>query len=77
MITVFIPNSFIPERTYIVSVLLKHYLGIETEIVPRSGQLHYELSWENKSIVIRDQFFGQTYVGESYLAADRIPEKIT
>jgi len=77
MITIHIPNNFIPERRYVVETLLHHYLGIEIEIVPRSGQINYELAWEGKSIVIKDQFFGKTVVGQSYIAADRIPEKIT
>ncbi len=76
MIKVYVPNNFIPERTYAVNTLLHHYCGLEIEIVPRKGQIHYELSWEDKSIVIKDQFFGKTFVGESYLSPDRIPAKI-
>jgi hypothetical protein len=76
LITVYIPNNFIPERRYAVETLLHQYCGIEVEIIPRSGQIHYELNWEGKSIIIKDQFFGQTIVGQSYIAADRIPEKI-
>jgi len=57
-------------------MLLHHYCGIEIEIVPRSGQIHYEISWEGKSIVIKDQFCGHTIVGQTYISADRIPERI-
>ncbi|HJW31590.1 MAG TPA: hypothetical protein VJ508_20335, partial [Saprospiraceae bacterium] len=75
MITVYIPNNFIPERTYAVKTLLHHYCGIEVDIHLRPKQIHYELTWEGKSIVIKDQFFGHTIVGQTYLAADRIPSR--
>ncbi|HEX5112814.1 MAG TPA: polysaccharide deacetylase family protein [Saprospiraceae bacterium] len=74
MVTVYIPNNFLPERTYAVRTLLQHYLGIEVHVEARKGQIHYELSWADKSIIIRDQFFGHTIVGQTYLKADRIPE---
>jgi len=73
LITAYIPNNFIPERTYAVRTLLQHYLGIEVHVQPRHGQIHYELSWEEKSIIIRDHFFGQTIVGQTYLHPDRVP----
>lgn len=73
MITVYIPPNFIPERTYAVKMLLDHYCGIETRILSRPGQIHYEVTWLNKSIVVEDHFFGKTYVGETYLESTRIP----
>jgi len=73
LITVYIPNNFIPERTYAVRTLLQHYLGIEVHVEPRKGQIHYELSWEEKSMIIKDQFFGHTIVGQTYMHPDRIP----
>ena len=76
MITVFIPDNFIPERTYVINTLLHHHAGYAINIVPRKGQLHYELAWDERSIIIKDQFFGKTFVGESYLRLNRVPEKI-
>lgn len=76
MLTVFIPDNFIPERTYVINTLLHHHAGYATNIVPRKGQLHYELVWDERTIIIKDQFFGKTYVGESYIRLNRIPEKI-
>ena len=76
MLTLYIPNNFIPERTYIVNTLLHHHAGYAINIIPRAGQLHYELDFEDKSIVIKDQFFGKTYIGDSYIDASRIPENI-
>ncbi len=75
MITIQIPPNFIPERSYAINTLLNHYLGLEINIVPRSGQVHYELNWDDKSIIIRDHFFGHTFVGETYLAEDRLPQQ--
>ena len=76
MITVYIPDNFVPERTYAINTLLNHYCGIDINIVTRKGQIHYELRWDEKSIVIKDQFFGKTFVGETYMAPDRIPETL-
>jgi hypothetical protein len=76
LITVYIPNNFILERKYAVDTLLRHYAHLEIEIIPRAGQLHYEITWADKSIIIRDQFFGHTIVGQTYLARERIPENI-
>lgn len=59
-----------------IHTLLNHYCGIQINILPRLGQVHYELEWKEKSIIIKDQFFGQTYVDESYLSPDRVPEKV-
>lgn len=74
MIRVFIPPSFIPERSYAVNTLLHHFLDLDIEIIARKGQIHYEITWDDKSIVVYDQFFGHTYVGETYVKEDRIPE---
>ena len=76
MITVYIPDNFVPERKYVVNTLLHHYAGYPVNIINRPGQLHYELAWEDKSIVIKDQFFGKTFIGESYIRLNRVPEKI-
>ncbi len=76
MITVRIPPNFTPERSYIIRTLLQYYCGIEIEIVSGKGQVHYELTWDDKSIIIKDQFFGLTFVGETYLATDRIPQNV-
>jgi hypothetical protein len=47
------------------------------EIIPRPGQVHSVLVWDEKSIVIEDHFFGHTIVGQTYIVANRIPDKIT
>ena len=77
MLTVYIPDNFVPERAYTINTLLHHQDGYAVKIFTRPGQIHYELAWDDKSIIIHDHFFGKTFVGESYLHQNRIPEKIT
>ena len=76
MITVHIPNNFIPERTYAVRTLLTHYCGIPVDIVVEHHSNQYELKWDNKSIVIADDFFGKIPVGQPYADEAYIPKQI-
>ena len=76
MITVYIPNNFIPERTYAVRTLLTHYCGAPVEIHVKEGITAYELNWADKSIIIADDFFGRIPEGKSYIDRTYLPEKI-
>ena len=76
MLTVYIPNNFIPERTYAVRTLLTHYCGVQVEIIVKEGGTAYELRWENKSIIIDDHFFGRIPEGKSYIDQAYLPKKI-
>ncbi|MEP6792831.1 MAG: polysaccharide deacetylase family protein, partial [Saprospiraceae bacterium] len=76
MVQVFIPDNFIPERSYIVRTLLQHYCGVEIEIIPKKNSSQYELVWNDKSIIVQDHFFGNISEGESYLQSKYVPEKI-
>ena len=76
MIKIFIPDNFIPERSYAVSTLLHHYIGVEIEIIPKQNHDHYELTWDGKSIIIKDHFFGLIPGDQKYLDAKNIPDKI-
>ena len=76
MITVYIPNNFIPERTYAVRTLLTHYCGVPVEIIEERGLDAYVLKWEDKTIRIADEFFGKIPKGKSYLNKRYIPGKI-
>ncbi len=76
MITVHIPNNFIPERTYAVRTLLTHYCGIPVEVVVDQHSPQYELKWDDKSIVIADDFFGKIPEGQSYADEAYIPKNI-
>jgi len=76
LIKVYIPDHFIPERSYAVRTLLRHYCGVEIEIVPLANLDHYELTWGDKSIIIKDHFFGKIPEGETYLDSKYLPDKI-
>ena len=76
MITVYIPNNFIPERTYAVRTLLTHYCGVPVEITVKEGITAYELRWEDKSAIIADDFFGRIPEGKSYIDQAHLPEKM-
>ncbi len=76
MINVYIPNNFIPERTYAVRTLLTHYCGVAVEITVKEGITAYELSWEDKSMIIADDFFGRIPEGKSYIDQAYVPKKM-
>ncbi len=76
MLTVYIPNSFIPERTYAVRTLLTHYCGVPAEITVKEGINAYELKWEDKSVIIADDFFGRIPEGKSYIDPAYLPTKM-
>ncbi len=76
MINVYIPNNFIPERTYAVRTLLTHYCGVPVEITVKEGITAYELRWEDKSVIIADDFFGRIPEGKSYIDQAYLPEKM-
>ncbi len=76
MIKVYIPDNFVPERSYAVRTLLQHYCGVEIEIIPSAHRDDYELAWDDKSIIIKDHFFRKIPEGETYLDPKNIPDKI-
>ena len=74
MITVYIPNNFVPERTYAVRTLLTHYCGVAVDIIIKEGSTDYELRWQDKCIIIKDGFFGKIPEGQSYQDHSRLPK---
>ncbi len=76
MITVRIPNNYIPERTYAVKTLLSHFCGIEIDVIIDDQSEGYLLQWENKTICIVDGFFGKIPLEESFLQPTHLPNKI-
>jgi hypothetical protein len=75
LITVHIPNNFIPERTYAVRTLLTHYCRVPVEIIIGNQTKAYELKWHGKSITIADDFFGRIPQGRSYVDPAFLPQK--
>lgn len=76
MLAVYIPNSFVPERTYAVRTLLTDYCGVPVEINVKDGITAYELKWEDKSVIVADDFFGRIPEGKTYIDPAYLPNKI-
>ncbi len=76
MIKVFIPDNFIPERTYAVRTLLAHYCKAEIEIIPSAHHSDYTIVWAEKKIIISDHFFGKYSDGKNYLLQENIPQNM-
>jgi hypothetical protein len=76
MITIHIPDNFIPERTYIINVLFKDFLGLEFKMSIKEGLQHYEIILENSNtLIFKDQFFLKFRDGLDYLVEKAIPSK--
>ncbi len=77
MITINIPDNFIPERTYIINVFFNDFLGLEYNILIREGIQHYEIILDNSnSLIFKDHFFLKFRDGLGYLVENAIPCKI-
>lgn len=76
MITIQTPVPFLAEREYILRTLFHHYIGLDIEIQPRQGLLHTEVCRDHKILRLRDHFWMQTIVGETYIKPDRLPASV-
>jgi len=71
-----IPNNNIPERKYIIDVLFSEFLGIEYT-VENTEVRNYKITFENKTIEIKDAFFNNSPKDLSYLKIENIPDKVS
>ncbi len=76
MITVYIPDQFIPERTYAVTTLMTHYCGVEVTVIPVADSLQYALRWQDQSIILHDGFFSKISPDTPYASSVHLPERI-
>lgn len=76
MIKISIPDNFIAERSYAVKTLFSHYGKVDIEIIPSAENSDYKISWNNKTIIVKDHFFGNIPSGSTYLHQEFIPEII-
>jgi len=78
MIEVTIPDSFVPERTYAINILLGEFLGLEYHIhIDNKTRWIYLLTLENgKQLQVQDHFFSKIDAQDSYLQEKYLPEKI-
>ena len=77
MITIYIPDNFIPERTYIVETLFSEFLGLECRTVIDRNIRHYKIVLENRNrLIVRDHFFMKFSDGPDYLEEKEVPSGV-
>lgn len=76
-IKITIPPGFIPEKEYIIGVLLSDFLGLDFTI-ENSKIPNYNLTLPNgKQLILQDAFFQRIKESEGYLHKENIPDKAT
>ena len=74
MITLNVPDKFVPERNYIIDVLLSEFLGLEYRTKVTKNAKDYEIKLENsKTLLVRDHFFKNFEDGPDYINVREIP----
>ncbi len=76
MLKIKIPNNNIPEREYVIKMLLSDHLGLQYDVLADNSNPHYSLCFVGCELVIHDCFFGAYPDALSYLSADNIPGKV-
>ncbi len=76
MLTINIPNNFIPERTYIIDVLFGEFLDLEYRIIYKDNINEYKIVLENNNeLIIKDSFFSNFNDSLQYLNEDYFPDR--
>jgi hypothetical protein len=75
-LAVTVPAQFVPERRYIVDVLLREFLGFPYELRTDTNATSWRIEHAGKRLVIEDQFFGQFADGERYADARTLPDAV-
>jgi len=65
MLRIFIPPKNIPEKKYIIGVILSEFLGLEYNLEVHNSN-YYLITFSDRKIIIVDSFFG-TRESEDYL----------
>ncbi|MBM7662861.1 hypothetical protein JOC85_003672 [Bacillus mesophilus] len=73
---VLLPEQFLAERTYIVNVLLKDFLGLQFRIETHTKNDYEILLPNGKDLIIKDHFFSSIQSSIGYLYESFIPTKI-
>jgi len=77
MLKITIPNNFLPERKYIISIIFDEFLGLKYVIGVNGDTKNYKIILENsKKLIIKDSFFSNFEDRLAYLDKKNIPEKI-
>lgn len=72
LVKVSIPVGFTEERTYAISVILGHFLGLEFEVLIDETINHYKFDCCTGQIKMTDAFFGM--FDTDYLSKENIPQ---
>ena len=75
IIEILIPNNFNSEITYIINVLFDDFLGIETNITT-SDTKDYQIEFNQKKLIINNDFFSKFNNNLDYLKKENIPSSI-
>ena len=70
-----VPNNHIPERDYILNVLLKEFLGISYQVSCTDITNQYQIRLKHGLLKIEDHFFSKVEEGQ-YVQAKFIPDTI-
>src|SRR3990172_2075164 len=68
--------KYFEEKSYVISVLFDEILGLKYELQTREDQIDYEITFNNKKLIIEDHFWGKMSGGLSYLSLNNIPQRI-
>ncbi|WP_246944224.1 polysaccharide deacetylase family protein [Bacillus pinisoli] len=74
---ILLPGKFLDERTYIVNVLLKDFLGLQFEIEVHNILDYVILLPNGKELWIKDHFFSHVPPTEGYLHHSFLPTKVS
>lgn len=75
MLDVQISNKYVPEKKYIIDVLLSDFLGLDYKLSIFSTEDYRITLPNNNVVVIKDQFFKKYDDATGYLNAKNIPER--
>ncbi len=74
---IIIPDNNLEERFYIIKTIIKDFLNIDYAIETSSTETNYRITYDKKTILIKDAFFNLHKKSKSYLKQTNIPQKLT
>jgi hypothetical protein len=74
---ILIPEDNLPERLYIIEILISDFLGMQYDIVSSDENLNYVFTSNSGTAVILDSFFGKYKKPLSYLTDQSIPGSLS
>jgi len=76
MLNICISAKYFKEKSYVISIIFGEILGIEYNLQTSSNQSIYEITFDDKKIIIEDHFFNKMPGDLSYLSESNIPKEI-